>query len=210
MLKRALFLLFLLPLFFCVNAEPANAQGTYEFLGAPRAVGDKFSPKYGIRYNTQGFDDPRTLSLKKINKLKKKRVPDYAIEQMLNYPGSADAIGDWIDSAFDQVQEKFQACGGSLADRARRVSPRGVTVKVMPSAFFEPYYKVYVAGVYYPSSREIKVLNIYYTWSGANKGWLRHAKDLLVWEMGNYIGASAGIQPEPRGTGWPCNAPPLK
>jgi len=54
------------------------------------------------------------------------------------------------------------------------------------------------------------VLNIYYTWGGENKGWLRHARDLLKWEMGNFLGAESGIMPEPRPKGWPCNAPALK
>jgi hypothetical protein len=206
--KRIVWLLLLMPLLLC--AESANAQGTHEFLGAPREVPDRFSPRHGIRYNTQGFDQPQAKWNKKISKWQKKQVPDWAVQEILSYPGTPDAIGQWIDDAFDQVQAQFTACGGSLADRARRVSPRGVTVRIMPSAFFEPHYKINVAGAYYPSSNEIKVLNIYYTWSGANKGWLRHAKDLLVWEMGNFLGVQSGILPEPRDTGWPCNAPPLK
>jgi hypothetical protein len=39
---------------------------------------------------------------------------------------------------------------------------------------------------------------------------LRHARDLLKWEMGNFFGVESRIMPEPRATGWPCNAPPLK
>lgn len=208
MLKRSLWLLVLLPLLLCVDS--ANAQGSHEFLGAPREVPDSFSPRYGIRYNTQGYDQPRAKWNKKIPKWQKKGVPDWAVQEILSYPGSPDAIGAWIDDAFDQVKTQFMACGGPLAERASRVNPRDVRVTIMPSAFYEPYYKILVAGAFYPTTREIKVLNIYYTWSGENKGWLRHAKDLLVWEMGNYMGYTSGIQPEPRPEGWPCNAPPLK
>ena len=96
---------------------------------------------------------------------------------------------------------------GSLSNKARGVSPRSLNIVIMPSAFFEPYHKVDVAGVYYPSTHQIKVLNIYYIWSGPNKGWLRHARDLIKWEIGNYFATEVKVRPEPRPDGWPCNAP---
>jgi hypothetical protein len=202
-----MFLLLILPLLLC--AESASAQGRFEFLGGPREVPDQFSPKYGIRFNTQGYDQPKVKWHKKLRKMQKNEVPDWAINEIMNFPGSPETIGEWIDSAFEQVQAQFTACGGSLARRAQSVSPNAVYVIIMPSAFFEPFYKINVAGAFYPSSNEIKVLNIYYHWNGPNKGWLRHARDLLVWEMSNYFGVSTGILPEPRPEGWPCNAPPL-
>lgn len=201
-------LLLALPLVFFVSS--ARAQGYYEFLGSPQAVPDRYTPKYNIRYNTQGYDNPDVNWKKRWGKLQKKGVPDYAITEMANFPGSPDAIGQWIDEAFDSIRAQFSQCGGSMADHASRVNPAGLYVIIMPSAFYEPYYKVDVAGVYYPSSREIRVLNIYYTWSGANAGWLRHARDLLKWEMGNFFGVEMKVQPEPRADGWPCNAPALK
>lgn len=207
MSKRIMWLLAILPLL--LFAESASAQGAHEFLGSPREVPDQFSPRHGIRYNTQGYDQPQAKWNKKIPKWQKKGVPDWAMQEIMSYPGTPDAIGTWIDDAFDQVQAQFMACGGSLGDRASRIRPGDLYVKIMPSAFYEPYYKILVAGAYYPGANEIKVLNIYYTWSGANRGWLRHAKDLLVWEMANFMAMKSGIQPEPRPQGWPCNAPPL-
>jgi hypothetical protein len=201
-------LLLALPLLFCVPS--VKAQGYYEFLGEPRAVADSYSPKYHIRYNTQGYDAPDVNWKKRWGKLQKKGVPDYAITEMVNFPGSPDAIGQWIDEAYEYAQGQFSECGGVMAEHAKRVNPAGLYVVIMPSAFLEPYYKVDVAGVYYPSSRQIRVLNIYYTWSGANAGWLRHARDLLKWEMGNFFGVEMKVQPEPRAEGWPCNAPALK
>ena len=207
MFRRSAWLLIILPLILCAGS--AKAQGTFEFVGAAREVPDQYSPKFGIRYNTQGFDQPQVKWQKKLKKINKKDVPEWAINEFLRFPGSPDAIGEWVDSAFEQVQAQFVGCGGKLAQRALNVSPNDVYVMIMPSAFFEPYYKIDVAGAFYPTTREIKVLNIYYHWDGPNKGWLRHAKDLLVWEMGNYFGVSTGILPEPRPEGWPCNAPPL-
>ena len=88
--KRAVLLLLALPLVLCVSS--ANAQGDFKFLGNTRQVQDQFSPKYHIRYNTQGFDQPRPNWSKKIAKMQKKKVPEYAINEILQFPGSPDAI----------------------------------------------------------------------------------------------------------------------
>jgi hypothetical protein len=201
MAKRSVFILafFLLVLL----GGSANAQGYYEFLGAPRSVPDKFSPRYGIRYNTQGFYDPGLNWEKRAARLAKKGVPQSVISQMMAFPGSPDAIGKWIDKSFYEVQTQFSKCA-SLASRAKLVSPSLLYVVIMPSAFYEPYYRVDVAGVYYPSTHEIRVLNIYYIWDGRNAGWLRHARDLIKWEIGNYFATELRIRPEPRPVGWPC------
>ena len=180
------------------------------FLGDPRPVADKFSPRFGIRYNTQGYDEPSFNVQQKIKKWSKKKVPGSVIEELLTFPGNSDAIGMWIDNAYEKVQSQFMACGGMLAQRARLVSSKGLTVTIMPTAFYEPYWQVDVAGVYYPKTHEIKVLNIYYIWGGENQGWLRHARDLIEWEMGNYFAIETKVQAEPRPTGWPCTAPVTK
>ncbi|HSB07893.1 MAG TPA: hypothetical protein VLM38_00160 [Blastocatellia bacterium] len=188
-------------------ARSVSAQGTHEFLGSPREVPDQYTVKYGIRYNTQGYDQPEANWKKKLKKWTNKSVPGSAIEEIMAFPGSPDAIGQWIDDAFDKTLAQFSACDDSLARRANRMKAGNLYVKIMPSAFYVPVYNVLAAGAYYPTEQEIRVLNIYYTWSGENRGWMRHARDLLVYEMGNYFAVALGIQPEPRQQGWPCNAP---
>jgi hypothetical protein len=204
-MPRQFVLLALASLLLCVST--AEAQGTHQFLGAPREVPDQFTAKHGIRYNTQGYDEPQAKWKKKIRSWRENDVPEPIIEELLAFPGSPDAIGRWIDDAFDQTLGQFTACDGKLAERARQVSATGVSVVIMPSAFLEPYYKILVAGAYYPTPKQIKVLNIYYIWEGEHKGWLRHARDLLVYEMQNYFGVACGIQAEPRTAAWPCDAP---
>lgn len=204
MVRRSVFILAFASLM--LYAGSAKAQGYFEFVGSPRTVPDKFSPRHGIRYNTQGYDEPEVNWEKKMRKMQKKGVPEYAIEQIKQFPGGPDEIGKWIDEAFEDVQTQFLKCN-SLAGRAGGVSPSSLYVMIMPSAFFEPYYKVDVAGVYYPSTHQIKVLNVYYIWSGSYAGWLRHARDLIRWEMGNFFATELRVQAEPRPEGWPCNAP---
>lgn len=204
-MPRRFVLLVLASLLLCVST--AEAQGTHQFLGAPREVPDQFTAKHGIRYNTQGYDEPQAKWKKKIRAWRENDVPESIIEELLAFPGSPDAIERWIDDAFDQTLAQFTACDGKLAERARQVSATDVSVVIMPSAFFEPFYKILVAGAYYPTPKQIKVLNIYYIWEGEHKGWLRHARDLLLFEMQNYFAVACGIQPEPRSATWPCDAP---
>jgi hypothetical protein len=204
-MSKRFVVLVLTVMFLCVST--AQSQGTHQFLGKPREVPDQFTAKHGIRYNTRGFDDPRTNWEKKIETWRENAVPESIIDELLAFPGSPDAIGRWIDDAFDQALAQFTACEGKLAKRARRVSPTDIQVVIMPSAFLEPYYQVLVAGAYYPTPKQIRVLNIYYIWEGANRGWLRHARDLLVYEMQNHFGVACGILPEPRTAAWPCDAP---
>lgn len=204
MLRRTLYIFAFLLV--TILGSTANAQGYYEFLGSPRSVQDRFSPRFKIRYNTQGFDNPELNWTKRAKKLAKKGVPEYVINEMKAFPGNPDAIGTWIDDAFAEVQAQFSKCG-SLSTRTGRVTPSVLYIVIMPTAFFEPYHKVDVAGVYYPSTNQIKVLNIYYIWSGPNTGWLRHARDLLKWEIGNYFATQLRVQAEPRPAGWPCTAP---
>jgi len=204
-MPRRFGLMTLVSLLFCFSI--AEAQDTHQFLGPPRIVPDQFTAKHGIRFNTQGYDQPEAKWKKKVRVWRENGVPESTIEQMLAFPGSPDAIGQWIDDAFDQTLAQFTACEGPLAERAREVSASDLSVVIMPSAFFEPYYKVLVAGAYYPTPKQIQVLNVYYIWEGANKGWLRHARDLLRYEMQNYFGVMCGIVPEPRTANWPCDAP---
>src|SRR5215471_1356216 len=147
-------------------ATTALAQGTHQFLGPPREVPDRFTPKHGIRYNTQGYDEPQAKWKKKIRTWEDHAIPQGIIDQLLAFPGSPDAIGQWIDDAFDQTLAQFTACGGELANKASLVSASELSVTITPSAFVDPFYKVLVAGAYYPGPKEIKVLNIYYIWEG--------------------------------------------
>lgn len=205
---RPVYLCFLsLPMLLILTGA-ANAQGTFEFLGDARSVADQFSPRYGIRYNTQGFDQPQVNWPKKIAKLQNHGVPGYVINEITSYPGSTDAFGTWIDDAFESVQAEFTACGGSLASRASTVSPNSIYIRIMPTIWWVPYWNTYTAGEYSPDTNIIQVVNIYYTWGGPQNGWLRQAKDLVNWEIGNYFATQCKIQPEPRPSGWPCTAPP--
>ncbi|HEY6332314.1 MAG TPA: hypothetical protein VI756_23520 [Blastocatellia bacterium] len=200
--KRAALLAFpLIGFFFISNAQ---AQGYYRFLGNPRTVPNQTSERNGIVFNTQGFDNP---TVHETAKMIKKGASGADVDTVENFPGSSNAFSEWVDDAFDQTRASFEACGGSLASLGSKVSPKAITVTIEPSGFYVPELGYAVAGAYFPSTHEIHVLNIYYTWSGANNGWLRQASDLLVWEMGNYFATETGIQAEPRTPHWPCDAP---
>jgi hypothetical protein len=200
--QRMLFLALFIPF---LMISQARAQGYYQFLGNARQVPDEKSTTYGITYNTQGFDSPEVHNT---TKMVKKGAPSYDVEAVQNFPGATNAFSQWIDDGFEQTRQEFVDCGGSLSVKGSNVSPKGVSITIEPTGFFVPELGYPVASVYYPATHQIRALNIYYTWSGANRGWLRNSKDLLKWELENYFATEAGIQPEPRTPKWPCDAPP--
>jgi hypothetical protein len=200
MSKRCLYLFFTLPLLLVCNSA-ATAQSLYEFLGEAHSDEVKLSPKYGIPYKDNGFDDPLRRGWKRA---KKRGAPGWVIDEIKLFPGSPDAIGVWIDEAFDDAVATFSKCGGRLASFASRVSPLTLSggVNIEPTIWYEPALSSYLAGGYYPATRSIRVVNIYY----GSTGDYRHARSLLMWEMKNHFAFLAGLKSEPFAPDWPCNA----
>lgn len=196
MLKKAPFLLIIPVLLACV--ETASAQ---KFLGPRYSDEMKFSPKHGIPYWDGGYNEPKKHKWKVAME---RGAPDSVLEDIKNFPGSPDAIGEWVDDAWDEAVAAFSKCGGSLADFASRLSPFTLSggVEVVPTIWFEPALNSYLAGGYYPVTRSVKVVNLYYGTTGN----YRHARELLKWEIKNHFGTMAGINSEPFASDWPCRA----
>ena len=199
MSKRFLLMFSILALLACNNT--ASAQSLYEFLGPAHNDDVKFSPKYGIPYRDNGFDEPL---MRKWKKARKRGASDFVIEEIKVFPGSPGAIGRWIDEAFDDAVAAFSKCGGALAAFASQVSPSSLSggITIEPTIWYEPALSSYLAGGYYPMTRSIKVVNIYF----GSTGDYRHCRLLLKWEMKNHFAFLAGIKSEPFAPDWPCNA----
>ena len=199
-MSRKAILLLIMPMLLAL-ADTARAQNLIEFLGPKYSNRIKFSPKYRIQYRDNGLSNPLEHRSKKA---KKRGAPKPVLDAIRDFPGSPDAIGNWIDEAFDEAVASFSKCGGALARFARVVSPSGLLggVTIEPTIWFEPALDSYLAGGYYPSTRSIRVVGIYYGTTGD----YRHAKSLLVWEMKNHFATLAGIESEPFSPDWPCDA----
>lgn len=199
-MSRKAILLLVVPALLAL-ADTSGAQNLVEFLGPKYNKAIKLSPKYRIPYGDNGLNRPLEHRSKKA---KKRGAPTSVLDAIRDFPGSPDAIGDWIDEAFDEAVASFSKCGGALARLARVVSPAsllgGVTIE--STIWFEPALDSFLAGGYYPSTRSIRVVGIYYGTTGD----YRHAKSLLVWEMKNHLGTLAGIESEPFSPDWPCDA----
>jgi hypothetical protein len=179
----------------------AGAQSYYEFLGSPHSNEVKFSPKYGIPYKDNGFDEPLKRRWKRA---KKRGASGWVIDEIKLFPGSPGAIGIWIDEAFDEAVATFSKCGGRLASFASSVSPLTLSggVNIESTIWYDSALNYYLAGGYYPDTRSIRVVNIYY----GSTGDYRHARLLLRWEMKNHFAFLAGIKSEPFAPDWPCRA----
>lgn len=178
-----------------------KAQSPVKFLGPKQSAEIKYSPKYHIPYNDNGFSEPQK---RKWKEARKRGAASFVTDEINIFPGKPDAIGQWIDEAWDEAVASFKKCGGALASFASGMSPSGLTggVSIEPTIWYEPALKSYLAGGYYPDSRSIKVVNIYYGTTGD----YRHARLLLKWEMKNHFAFLAGIQSEAYAPDWPCRA----
>lgn len=199
MIKRVVLLALVVPMLM-VSAATVRAQDLIKFLGPQNSEEIKLSPKYKIPYLDNGFSDPLKRQWKKA---KKRGAPQWVLDEIKEFPGSSDAIGQWIDEAFDEAAASFRKCGGERARFASGVSPTSVSgITIEPTIWFEPALKSYLAGGYYPTTRSIRVVNIYY----GSTGDYRHAKSLLVWEMKNHFATLAGMESEAFSPDWPCDA----
>lgn len=182
----------------------------FQYLGAAESVPDAFTPVYGIRYNSNGFQNPINWA-KREKKLVRKGVP-YDVVQQIRMMWDGSQIPAWIDDAFAANQELFTACKTSVGDKARGVKPTSFKVTIEPTVIRTSYSSSgYALGMWSPDRRQIQVVNIYPT-----PGWMRFAKDLLVWEIGNLFSHDCGVvaeDPDPKNTnggrpyGWPCSGP---
>ncbi|HKS43011.1 MAG TPA: hypothetical protein VJX74_20530, partial [Blastocatellia bacterium] len=190
MLRKAPFLLITIILLCVASAAPA--QTPFKFLGPKKKAEIKYSPKYKIPYNDNGFSDP---AKRKWKQAAKRGAQGFVIEEIQIFPGALDAIGEWVDEAWDEAVASFKKCGGSRAEFAATMTPSSLKggVSIQPTIWYEPVLKSYLAGGYYPDTRSIKVVNIYYGTTGD----YRHARLLLKWEMKNHFAFLAGIQSEP-------------
>ena len=199
MLRKAPFLLIAIMLLGYVSE--AKGQSLVKFLGPKRSAEIQYSPKYHIPYNDRGFSEP---AKRKWKQARKRGAPGYVIDEINIFPGTPNAIGRWVDEAWDEAVASFTKCGGALASFASSMSPSSLRggVSIEPTIWYEPVLKSYLAGGYYPDTRSIKVVNIYYGTTGD----YRHARLLLKWEMKNHFAFLAGIQSEAYAPDWPCNA----
>jgi hypothetical protein len=182
------------------SASAIKAQNIVKFLGPKQGTEIKYSPKYNIPYNDRGYSEP---AKRKWKEAAKRGAPGYVIDEIKIFPGDPDAIGQWIDEAWDEAIAAFTKCGGGLANFASKMTPSSLKgVSIEPTIWYEPALKSYLAGGYYPDTRSIKVVNIYY----GSTGDFRHARLLLKWEMKNHFAFLAGIQSEAYAPDWPCNA----
>lgn len=185
----------------CLLTDAASAQTPLEYLGPKHDDTVKLSPKYKIPYRDNGFADPLE---RKAKKAIKRGASSEVAREIRIFPGSPDAIGQWVDEAWDDAVAAFTKCGGRLADFGKSIQPASLTggVEIASTIWYEPSLQSYLAGGYFQATRSIRVVNIYYGTTGD----YRHARLLLRWEMKNHFAFLAGLKSEATTDDWPCHA----
>ncbi len=175
------------------------AQAQKAFLGGNWPEGTKYTPTYGIPYESNGYEHPPRHKVgAAINRGASLEVQNL----ILAYPEVPISV--MIEDGYTQALASFTACGGTLPARARAFNPASIHVTIEPTIWWEPTWQTWFSGGYYPDQRHIRVVNIYY----GTTGMLGYSRSLLVWEFKNAIATDVGISTEPNGSpAWPCDAP---
>jgi len=175
-------------------------------LGQPDQVPDKYSPKYGIRYNDGGFADPRPNAIRKsckyiVNHGGSQYVLDTFRAQANTITSDPSWFGNMIDQAWDRRTSAFIACGGNWARAATNTSPSNLYVTVQPSLWQRSIYGTtfWVHGEMNPlgdGQYFIKAVNIYVEsiLSNPANAYTVEFGATVEWELGNALADAAGYR----------------
>src|ERR1044072_3762116 len=135
MLRKAPFLF--IAIIVLSAASTALAQSPYKFLGPKKKTEIKYSPKYRIPYNDNGFSDP---AKRKWKQAAKRGAQGFVIEEIQIFPGTPEAIGEWIDEAGEEAVASFKKWGGPRAEFAEGMTlwSRKGGVSTQPTIWYEP------------------------------------------------------------------------
>jgi hypothetical protein len=190
-------------LMFAVLTAQGYAQQPRMMLGPPDQVPDRFSTRYGIRYNDAGFSDPHPNKIKKsvryiLNQGASQQVADKFSGLAVAMTETPNSFGDAIDRAWEARTADFNACGGIWAQAARDTAPSTLQIKV-EATIWEYRPGIWVGGqtdnlrgLHY-----IKAVNIYVIGIASNPSAADTVdfRAMVEWEIGNALADAAGYHP---------------
>ncbi len=190
-------------LFIFAVAVQAYAQQPRMMLGPLEHVPDRFSAKYGIRYNDGGFSDPHPNKIRKSVKYilgqgAPEQIADQFKELALAMTQNRDWFGDAIDLAWQRRRADFIACGGNWADAANNTSPSSLQITV-EQTIWEYQPGVWIGGQTdnLLGQHSIRAVNIYVNGIISDPGTadITDFAAMVEWEIGNALADAAGYHP---------------
>jgi hypothetical protein len=164
----------------------------------PREI--QFTARYGIAYQSNGFDTPkRKIIAKKTPKYLRQMGAAHLIEGFQIFSTALtenpDNLPQWIDESWEEIKRKWVDCGGQHAQAANSFNPRRLLVVVEAAPFQVQNPAVMANGAVERDGRTIRVVNVTTSklFSDPQNAYLVLLPDLLRWEMGNAMQVSAGL-----------------
>lgn len=164
----------------------------------------KRSPKYGIAYEANGYDEASAGYVEKRARKIEQKFGAAAAEDFRQQTERLRLIGEWLDTKWAARVAAWSRCY-DVSD----VNPRRFFVTVEGNTFTLPQYPElkYIWGTVDTSAKRIRVTAWAYI---KNRGWTVNAIDTAEWEFGNALmllkrGPAPTVADE-IGTGDPCKA----
>ncbi len=201
------------------NTVPSNMfvhSGNWGVKLLGEAIGNstRYSPKWRIPYNDNKFNTPNDPTLRQ-SRLSTviyaskfaydKKVPVGVIESFQGFANrmilGTEQPGKWIDDAFDEVRNKWAACGGKYLNVANGLAASSIFATVQPSywLYSGSNYSGYIAGQANWPSRHVLgnvvgINNLMSVNPAASTG-IQNFQRLMAWEIGNIFGLYSGFYP---------------
>ena len=214
-----------------LSGAAQSGPNWFEFLGPV----DDFcpevrTPRYGILLATNGFNEGREKWFhpwKKNGKVRPAKTVKYLLDQgadhlvepfvnlassMQDPEGLLPAHGfmaTTVDIKFDEVRDKWLACGGRFATAVRAYDPSRLRIDVAAAPIWSTELNQWLAGVTWSPTRvQVVCVTADLIRQDGPHATLRGFPSLVAWEIGNAVAWSAGIgsadQATEVGSGSPC------
>lgn len=179
----------------CAQAQsPSQTINWKPLLQEAYPQGIRYTPRYSIAYESNGFDSKkRKIINKKTPRYFDKMNAAHLVEPFqifaIALTENSDNLPQWIDEAWDDVKQKWLACGGVFAQAANNFNPSRLLVVIEAQPFWVEAHKLYANGMVELDGRTIRAVNIATSrlHTDPQNASLVFLPDLLRWEIGNSL-----------------------
>jgi len=202
--------------FFSVMIYSSNMDGNYSIertwfpmLGdiEPQAI--KVSPKFHIKYQSNGFDRVRPNRIKKGVRYLREVKAEHLIERFRQIGNDVEKIPLYIDEAYEFNLKQYQECRGKFQNFITNNNPRNIMVEVI--AIPKIINNQWAGGYALSNAIDVKctIVVVNGLLDNPSTSDLREFKDYVRWEIGNLLAFRFGVKPKKLDEEWgdfiPCS-----
>jgi hypothetical protein len=171
----------------------------------------RYSPKYGIPYQDNGFNpadsnptlrDSRLATMaSSIAYFRNLGIPESVIADFKQYATDLltvpNQIGMEIDTAYETIYQRWNVCGGKYASTINSFNRTALFITVQPSIWYQCGTTAgcnYIGGL--EVGNKLYTTIVYVSVSYPSSSRVTKFRDIVRWEMGNAVATYSGHRPK--------------